>query len=170
MAKLNVYVPDALRKRMREFDDQVDWSPIACLAFAQKLAELAAKKGKKTMKETIDRLRASKMEGEEERDWYEAGWTWGSERAEWAELERVQEWEFSVDAVWTKEGGLSHMPPNAATGKGWLEHVFPGVKGAAGERAFWKKWGVGGAVPTADQLLSFHSGALRVYETAEEEL
>jgi hypothetical protein len=91
MAKIMVYVPDELKRRMDKVKD-VKWSPIACAAFEGKLGALAARKEIKNMQDVIQRLRVSKTEHESELqcEGRQHGRDWAMHTASAAELERLQ--------------------------------------------------------------------------------
>ena len=59
MAKMTIYVPDDLKRRMDEFDG-VNWSPLAYHAFESEVDRTHQSRGElKTMDDVITRLRAS---------------------------------------------------------------------------------------------------------------
>lgn len=89
--RMNISVPDELKKRMDAVKEEVNWSALACRAFVEKLGEIAESKERKTMKDVIDRLRASK--GRESKGvsavGREAGKKWAMNAASAFELGRL---------------------------------------------------------------------------------
>jgi predicted transcriptional regulator len=103
MAKITIYVPDDLKRRMDELDaENVSWSPLACQAFEQKLADIITKRGVKKMDDVITRLRASKQASasDDYKAGYEAGVKWAKGRAEAVELERLDSLVNSTQFDW----------------------------------------------------------------------
>jgi len=86
-----VYVSDDLKRRMDKAKS-VTWSHVACEAFERKLGELVAHKQEKKMEDVIQRLRASKLEGDSEakQGGREAGREWATHTAEAGELTRLE--------------------------------------------------------------------------------
>lgn len=87
MPRISIYVPDDLRARMGKVED-ANWSQVACRAFELKLGELAASRQEKTMDNVIERLRASKLDAEDEfhKEGREMGEEWAKGSATFAEL------------------------------------------------------------------------------------
>jgi hypothetical protein len=77
---------------MDRADEQVNWSAVACRAFEEKLAEIALKRGRKTMDDVIQRLRASKVRGSDPVYWdaHAIGRRWAETTAEADQLERLE--------------------------------------------------------------------------------
>ncbi len=107
-----------LKSRMKRVKEPVNWSKIACRAFEDKLAEIAAKKEKKTMSDVVERLRASSRshQGETFMDGYETGNRWGETLASFAELKRLANFQDSRRAqsrdaweLWFSPHG-DHLP------------------------------------------------------------
>ena len=90
MARKTVWVSDELMERMEKANktEDVNWSQVAATAFEVKLAEVAARKEKKTMEDVIQRLKASKLKAESNdyREGNEAGIEWAKGKAEWFDL------------------------------------------------------------------------------------
>lgn len=86
-----ISVPSDLNNRMSKAKD-VNWSAVACEAFEIKLGEIAKQKENKAMTDVIDRLRASKRQGDNEsfKKGLNDGREWASDMAEAAELERLE--------------------------------------------------------------------------------
>ena len=97
--RMNVYVPEALSKRMKAVRGEINWSEVAQQAFEQKLGELAATKLIPDMTDTIDRLRASRAKTTNNKTaaGREAGEAWAKSHAEYDQLERLAS--FYVRAV-----------------------------------------------------------------------
>ena len=100
--RTTVSIPRDLKRRMDKVAEDVNWSALACQAFQEKLAEIAARKEEKTMDDVVERLRASKrkMDSEEYQHGYENGRAWANDTAEAAELERLE----------SLEEGLKNQP------------------------------------------------------------
>lgn len=64
--RTTISLPDDLKARMDEVDQPVNWSAEAAKCFEKLLGEIAARKPKKDMSDIIARLKASKLEGEDE--------------------------------------------------------------------------------------------------------
>ena len=88
MASMNIYIPDALKRRMDAVEG-VNWSPLACRAFEIKLAELITKRGAKDMDDVVARLKALKANTDDEltKAGREHGRAWASNTADKPELE-----------------------------------------------------------------------------------
>lgn len=91
MAKLNVYVPDDLKRRMDKVKEPVNWSSLACEAFERKLGEIAEKKKVKAIDDVVQRLRASKIEdvSDLQKQGHDDGVDWAKHRATARELRRL---------------------------------------------------------------------------------
>lgn len=91
MARMNLYVPNDLKRRMDKVRDPVSWSAIAAQAFEQELGELAAKKHRKRRADVIQRLRSSKLTAKSElaKRGRVDGRCWAEESAEADELQHL---------------------------------------------------------------------------------
>src|SRR5258708_2436795 len=106
MAKMTIYVPDGLKRRMDEAA-AVNWSPLACRAFELKLAEIITAEGAKNMRDVIVRLRAemavdevaSKSRGRL------LGESWAKNVARPAELKRLE----SLESIWWEDFPFGEM-------------------------------------------------------------
>src|SRR5262245_14260814 len=89
--RTTVSIPQDLKARMDAVSEPVNWSQVAVRAFEDKLAEIASRKKEKTMSDAIQRLRASKLKGDDRRyrEGHEAGWAWARDVAEAEELRRL---------------------------------------------------------------------------------
>jgi len=89
--RTTISLPDELKARMDAVEEPVNWSAEAAKCFEQLLGTLAAKKREKNMSDVIARLRASKIESDdkEERFAFEAGASWATDEASYAELKRA---------------------------------------------------------------------------------
>lgn len=87
MVRMNISVPDELRKRMSAFDADANWSAVAVRAFTKHLAELAAKETK-SMEAGLQRLRLQREEHENTimDASTEAGRRWAIQHAKYEEL------------------------------------------------------------------------------------
>jgi len=88
MAKMNIYIPDELKVRMDERNE--NWSAIAQRAFEIQLNSTTLTGGE-NMSAVVERLRASKakIEDQERPERSKAGREWAMNDAEYGQLERV---------------------------------------------------------------------------------
>jgi hypothetical protein len=93
-ARTTISVPPELKEQMEAVEISVNWSALACRAFEDKLAEIAAHKEKKDMNDIVARLRASKRQSEDEhyKEGFEAGREWAGDTAEAEDLQRLERW------------------------------------------------------------------------------
>lgn len=91
MARTTISISDDLKQRMSQVEGDVNWSQVASRAFEVRLAEIATKQKVKDMNDVVQRLRASKLQGEDEvyREGEEIGREWAKNAATWQQLERV---------------------------------------------------------------------------------
>lgn len=89
--RTTISLPDELKARMDALDMQVNWSAEAAKCFEKLLGAVAAKKQEKSMNDVIARLKASKIESEDEdsRLLYNAGRQWAESTASYPELRRA---------------------------------------------------------------------------------
>src|SRR6266446_8123193 len=89
--RTTISVPAQLKVRMEQVRESVNWSAIACQAFENKLAEIAARKENKSMNDVVERLKASLRsdQGKSFNEGYEAGTNWAENTATAAELARL---------------------------------------------------------------------------------
>jgi len=82
--------PD-LKAQMDAYDQPVNWSNVAAVAFKDHIAKGASDKEKLTMSEVIARLKASKREtADQNYRWgHDAGVAWASKEASFTELEKL---------------------------------------------------------------------------------
>ena len=59
-ARTTISIPRALKSRMDEVTENVNWSAVAARSFEDKLAEIISRKEIREMEEVVERLRASK--------------------------------------------------------------------------------------------------------------
>jgi hypothetical protein len=87
-----ISLPVALNRRMSEIEN-VNWSAVAVRAFQKELGRLAQDKKEKNMEDVIERLRASKLDRENQffKDGFKAGQNWAKNAAQVAELERLSD-------------------------------------------------------------------------------
>jgi hypothetical protein len=102
MARISLYVPDDLKKRMDVARDAINWSEVVRPALHVALANFEHRKGQ-TMETVIERLRASREESRQrnELSGIEAGREWARHHATFDELERLA-------AAWKQ------MPPGSS--------------------------------------------------------
>lgn len=90
--RTTISLPKDLKHRMRDVEEVVNWSAIACRAFEEKLVEITAKKQEKTMSDIIARLSVSKRRNDNNRynGGFAAGERWAMHVAEADELQRLE--------------------------------------------------------------------------------
>ena len=100
--RTTISVPPALKEQMEAVETSVNWSALACRAFEEKLAELAAHKEKKDMRDIVTRLRASRRQAEDAqyKAGAEAGREWVEDTAEADELVRLERWKTAAKWEW----------------------------------------------------------------------
>ena len=94
-ARMNISVPDKLKRRMDKAKEPVNWSAIASAAFEVKLGEIAQRKANKKMADVIQRLRASKVKAGSDAAarGFKDGRQWATHSAEAPHLQRLDEWQ-----------------------------------------------------------------------------
>jgi hypothetical protein len=116
-ARTTISLPPEVKAQMEMVEEPVNWSAVACRAFEDKLAEIAAQKEKKDMSDIVARLRASKRQSEDThyKEGFEVGREWAGDTAEAEELQRLEsfaedrvqyrDWDANlvVSAVWPDE-------------------------------------------------------------------
>jgi hypothetical protein len=171
MAKLMVYVPEALKRRMAKIKG-VKWSPIACAAFEGKLGELAARKETKNMQDVIDRLRASNMAdlSEKQSSGSRAGREWAKSKAEAAELKRLQR---ALDVAspnqpepFVDNDGSAHSGAEV-----FVFTIRPEFnRNRAEANDFWS-WAIGDDdLPEGEFVQAFAEGAVEVWQEVQDKL
>jgi hypothetical protein len=100
--RTTISVPADLKKRMDAATEQINWSAVACRAFEQRLAEIAASKEKKTMNDVIQRLRASLGRADDQtyKAGEKAGRIWAKGRAEVEELRNLERYRNRCGHEW----------------------------------------------------------------------
>lgn len=162
--RMNISVPDDLKNRMNKTGENVNWSAEACRAFEDKLAELAAKKERKTMADVITRLRASKRKTDDRSvvEGRAMGREWAGERAEAKELETLES-TFSNSDSWYDQNESSAYSP----GELLYFSIYPEMEGdRAGAEAFWQAICGDDTSPmnSASFVNGFIEGALELWE------
>jgi hypothetical protein len=173
MARINVSISDDLKRRMDEVDDEsVNWSALASQAFEAKLAELITKRGAKTMRDVIARMRALKGTGGigDRSRGREAGRNWAMNSADPRQLERLDELINGVDEDYFAHDPEQKYPPTA---RFYYEVVEPDHVGRPRSVLDW--WsknleGVGEELPPASDVQGFVEGAMEVWEQVRDEL
>ena len=91
--RTTISLPDDLKAQMDAVTEPVNWSAEAAKCFQQVLGQIAQRKQEKNMNDVIARLRASKAKTQDDAEnaGYRAGAAWAETRAEYAELERLDE-------------------------------------------------------------------------------
>lgn len=173
--RTTISVPADLKARMDAVGEPVNWSAVACQAFALKVAEITARKGVKTMSDVVARLRASKQQHEDAtfRRGVEAGEEWAKGHAEAAQLERLERLNESEHGDLR---GVFLASETSAYGPG--EHFYfliepedTGSRTAA--RDFWSNWVSDDdfVLPSdPDFVRGFAEGALNVWFEVKDQL
>jgi hypothetical protein len=172
-ARTTISMPRQLKEQMDAVTEPVNWSALACRAFEAKLAELAAKKEQKDMKDVITRLRASKRRVEDEHyhQGEKAGREWGESDAEVDELANLQRWYArlgrDVDAVFGDDAwGRAYSSAELIAFAAWPER--DGDRSAAEE--FWNQC-LGDDANLADDpqfVKGFVEGALELWDEVKD--
>lgn len=99
MAWVNISVDDDLKARMNAATEEVNWSAVASRAFEIKLGEIAERQKERDTSAEINGLRASKLNlnDEEFEKGYKEGEYWAKNRADYADLERLNDVEVSTE-------------------------------------------------------------------------
>jgi hypothetical protein len=131
--RTTISLPRDLKRRMDAVKEEINWSAVACRAFEEKLGELAAKKEKKAMADIIQRLRAAKQRGADAlyRQGYEDGRRWASERAEYDDLVRLEQFyaKRRAERDWEKFFERDHGQPRADQVMEMLSNAIEGRPG-----------------------------------------
>ena len=91
--RTNISIPRSVKEAMEAVQEPVNWSAIAVRAFQDELAELSAKKERKSMLDVVQRLRVSRRRADEAR-WNEGescGRNWAMNEAEVESLTRLED-------------------------------------------------------------------------------
>ena len=180
MARMNISLPDELRRRMREHDNDTNWSAIAVDAFRKKVEMLEfVSKEDFSMNDAVTRLRAARREAHAGH--YELGFRsgrdWAMKKAEWEELIRLKE-SFPQEFDWNQ----FFQHPDAVGYEGlfvrWV--IDESASRGSGIQEFWldtlARSGPGyveiseESFPTESYVQGFAEGALEVLEEAEEQM
>jgi hypothetical protein len=165
MAKLSVYVPDALRERM-DAVGEVNWSKVAATAFEKEVLKLERSRA---MGDVIERLRASRnnVDFEERQAGAAEGREWAERRAEYDELQRLAE-------ILQSEWDFEDAPGGAFSAS---EHLACAISGVDTDRRtagdFWEHVGHGYDNPPYGRpayLRAFAEAAVEVFEQVRDQL
>ncbi len=175
--RTTISVPGELKARMGRVKEPVNWSALACSAFEDKLAEIAARKETKVMNDVVERLRATLRNESSDafNEGYEAGTKWAENTATAAELKRLESFQKTMRArsgrdwgEWFRSKG-NHLP--------WLELVKviqnnKNLRPPTGASAFWKTVrGESSQYSTdGDFLRGFVVGAVDLWTRVQEQL
>ncbi len=113
---MTIAVRADLKARIDGVKDDANWSAIACRAFEQELAKINSRKGADAVRDTIERLRASKQKADDEsiKEGFAAGQRWAKDAAEAEELERLTDLRQSSEQdSWGWEGNFN-LPDSAS--------------------------------------------------------
>jgi hypothetical protein len=173
-ARTTISLPPDVKAQMEVVEEPVNWSAIACRAFEDKLAEIAARKEKKDMSDIVARLRASKRQSEDAhyKEGFEIGREWAGDTAEADELERLERWYNRlgnyVDAMFDD---ASRPVADIILEVVWPEESHKGSRGMIWD-AFWKP-AIGDDISTLDDpsfVKGFVEGALALWGEVKKEL
>ena len=91
--RTNISVPKALKARMDQVEERVNWSAVAQAAFEAKLLELESKKETETMQDVIARMKAAdELDNKESyQEGVKAGKRWASDQARPRHLRALDE-------------------------------------------------------------------------------
>ena len=164
--RMNISVPDDLKERMDAVREEVNWSALACRAFETKLGEVAASKQRKSMKDVVDRLRASKQASDTDlrKAGQEVGREWAKDSAEAIELEQLARVADHIlhptDPYMDGEARIVHraIDPDEVSGN---YHDF--WENILGERNDIR-------VASRDFVCGFVEGAVEIWESVKDEL
>lgn len=153
MAKLTIYVGDALEARMAGHKDNLNWSNLAQAAF-ERAIDLEELKGQNVEQASIERLRQSRSSNEERREaeGHAAGKEWALNVADYEELERVAKIDVDIEidadgfAKTLASAFLDDEGPSWSETSETMEALF------------------GRASPTIAEVRGFINGATEVYD------
>jgi hypothetical protein len=174
--RTTISIPQDLKRRMDKDGPDVNWSAIAATAFEVKLAEIVAKKAKKNMADVIQRLRASKQQGEAQvyQDGFAEGQEWAKDRAEALELQRLERFRESLrNLEWDLQFKTSETDAYGVSDR-FVWMVRPETEGARELCAeFWEQ-AIGevnlNRIQEDDFVRGFAEGALDVWAEVKSEL
>jgi hypothetical protein len=174
MARINVSISDDLKRRMDEVEDEgVNWSALAAQAFEARLAELAAKRGARSMRDVIARLRAAVGKGscEGSARGREAGIAWASNVALPGHLETLADLlESGGEGYFAEDVENQDYPPAE---RFYYEVIEPDHEG---RRKLALRWwsqnfeGLSDAGPSGEDVIGFAEGAQSVWEQVKDEI
>lgn len=170
MAKMTIYVPDAVKERLDAVKDSANWSEVAVRAFEIKIGELAAAKKERDMTSVIERLRASKLShaGEAHQLGHEVGREWAEAEAEYVHLKRLAEFD-ERQRNHERQGG------KPCEGNEVAREMLGGEDEVSWDdaEAFWEQiTGGGGKLDINDPafVLGFRDGALEVFTEVQDRI
>jgi hypothetical protein len=171
--RTTISVPADLKRRMDKVKEPINWSALACAAFEQKLAEVAARKERKDMDDVIQRLRGSKQQHatESAQAGAAAGEQWAKDTAEAVELERLEQERVATGHDWDRLFDEDRDPAD------WLYDVMhPGHESdrfAPSSREFWEQQ-IGEddlhLIDDNEWLRGFAFGAIQVWREVQSKL
>jgi hypothetical protein len=174
--RTTISVPGDLKARMARVKEPVNWSALACRAFEDKLAEIAARKENKAMTDVVERLRASLRDEQSEsfNEGHEAGTKWAENAATPAQLKRLESFQKTTKTESQRE--WEHWFSSQGTRARWVDLVAViqdnRIHRARRAQEFWiavfgkmiQKLGDG------DFLRGFVEGALGLWAKVQEQL
>jgi hypothetical protein len=173
VARINVSISDDLKRRMDEVEGEgVNWSALAAQTFESKLAELITKRGARSMREVIARLRAAKHKnrhGASARG-REAGIAWASNVAEPEHLETLDDLVNSGGEDYFADDPDQDYTPAE---RFYYEVIEPDHEGNRSAALQW--WsqnfeGLDEAGPAGEDVTGFAEGAQTIWEQVKDEI
>jgi hypothetical protein len=173
VARINLSISDDLKRRMDEVEDEgVNWSALAALAFEAKLVEFVTKRGARSMREVIARLRAARHEvrpGGSARG-REAGIAWASNVARPEHLETLDDLISSGDEGYFAEDPDQDYPPAE---RFYYEVIEPDHEGNRRAALRWWSQNFEGLVevgPSGEDVTGFAEGAQSIWDQVKDEI
>jgi hypothetical protein len=174
---MTITVRADIKARINEVKDEANWSAVACRAFEQELAEVIKLKGADAVKDTIERLRASRRRLNDDRfqEGFAMGQAWAKVSAEAGELERLADLrDRSSQDGWGWEGNFD--PPDGASAYSAAERIafvilaeeYDGDWGEASN--FWEQQAGQEKHPPDEFVRGFAEGALEIWDLVKDEI
>ena len=170
--RMNIYVPDDLRKRMDKASrrQEVNWSAIACRAFLDQVIQHEMRQQRTRMERTkvIERLKAADADvvSESERVGNEDGQRWAEQFATPTQLRRLKDAQHGSKNWYIGVGGSAY-----SAAEGIYFTIEPGHDGVREEAdGFWEKYGRLTPDNVDAYVLGFCKGAMEVWDQVSHQL
>jgi hypothetical protein len=174
---MTITVRADLKARIDDVKGEANWSAVACRAFEQELAEITRRKGANAVKETIERLRASRRRLNDDRfqEGFAMGQTWAKLSAEAGELERLAELRDRSRQDSRGWQGNFDLPDGAGAYSAAERIAFVILGGdCVGDRGeasnFWEQQVGQEKHPPDEFVRGFAEGALEVWDLVKDEI